>query len=136
MIYTIPSCVPFCDSLAQDWIKNVQDNIWGLSHITVFTPTNRASKTFKESFLRQSNGKSLLLPKIVSFSDMDFLATNILPAISPLERQILLSKLIQKKQSMGEDKAFRLSASLAELIDLMHHYDVDFQKLKDMVYFL
>ena len=132
MIYTIPSSVSFCDVLAKEWIVNAQDKIWGLSHITLITPTNRAAKTFKDAFLRQSEGKSLLLPKIISFSDMDFLATGILPAISPLARQILLSKLIQKKQPMGEDKAFCLSSSLAELIDLMHHYDVDFHKLKDI----
>ena len=58
---------------------------------------------------------------------------NVPEAISPLERQLLLSKLVQKKQPMSEDKAYTLAASLAELIDQLHDYDVDFQKLKDIV---
>ena len=95
-------------------------------------PTNRAAKTLKESFLRQSAGKTLLLPKIQSFADMDFLSAGTDDAISPLARQLLLAKLVQKKQPMSQEKAFTLASSLAELIDQMHHYDVDFQKIKDI----
>ena len=130
MIYNVLSSSSFCDSLASSWIAEKQDAVWGLSHITVFMPTNRAAKTLKEAFLRQSGGKTLLLPKILSFADMDFLSPGISDAISPLSRQLLLAKLVQKKQSMSQDKAFVLASSLAELIDQMHNYDVDFQKIK------
>ena len=133
MIYTLSSSVSFCDELAKQWQAEKKDAIWGLSNITVFVPTVRSAKTLKEAFLRQSSGQTLLLPKIVSFSNIDFLLENVPPAISPLERQLLLSKLIQKKQPMSEDKAFALAASLAELIDQMHNYDVDFEKLKQIV---
>ncbi|MBO5998042.1 MAG: hypothetical protein J6P93_05915, partial [Alphaproteobacteria bacterium] len=133
MIYTLSSSTSFCDQLARQWQVEKKDDIWGLSNITVFVPTIRSARTLKEAFLRQSGGKTLLLPKIISFADMDFLIGDIPPAISPLARQLLLSKLIQKKQPMSEDKAFVLAESLAELIDQMHNYDVDFQKLKDIV---
>ena len=132
MIYNILSSSSFCDSLASSWIAEKQDRIWGLSHITVFVPTNRAAKTLKEAFLRQSGGKTLLLPKILSFADIDFFSLGVSDAISPLARQLLLSKLVQKKQSMSQDKAFVLASSLAELIDQMHNYDVDFQKIKEI----
>ncbi|MBP5534409.1 MAG: PD-(D/E)XK nuclease family protein [Alphaproteobacteria bacterium] len=133
MIYTLSSSTSFCDELAKQWQAEKKDNIWGLSHITVFVPTIRSAKTLKEAFLRQSGGQTLLLPKIISFSNIDFLMENVPEAISPLERQLLLSKLVQKKQPMSEDKAYTLAASLAELIDQLHDYDVDFQKLKDIV---
>lgn len=133
MIYTLSSSVSFCDELAAQFQAEKKDDIWGLSHITIFVPTNRSAKTLKEAFLRQSNGKALFLPKIVSFSNIDFLIPDVPLAISPLERQLLLSKLVQKKQPMSEDKAFTLAASLAELIDQMHNYDVDFDTLKEIV---
>ncbi len=132
MIYTLSSATSFCDTLAEKWLKQKQDITWGLSHLTVIVPTNRAAKTLKEAFLRQANGKTLLLPKIISFADMDFLAPQTKPAIAPLARQMFLSKLIKKKQPMSEDKAFLLASSLAELIDQMHHYDVDFNALKEI----
>lgn len=132
MIYTLSSSTSFCDTLAKEWLENKKDPVWGLSHITAIVPTNRAAKTFKEAFLRQSQGKTVLLPKIISFANMDFLAPDVPPAISPLARQLLLAKLVQKKQPMSEDKAFTLASSLAELIDQMHNYDVNFDSLKEI----
>ena len=89
MIYNLLSSSSFCDSLAKFWISEKQDSVWGLSHITVFVPTNRAAKTLKEAFLRQSEGKTLLLPKIQSFADMDFLYAEGKEAILFLDRGLI-----------------------------------------------
>ena len=132
MIYTLSSNSSFCDYLASLWLDEQKSDLWGLSQITIYVPTNRAAKTLREAFLRQSKGKTLLLPKIISFANLDVFDATIPQAISFIERQLILSKLIQKKQPMGEDKAFALAQSLAELIDEMHQYDVHFEDLKSI----
>lgn len=132
MIYSVLSTLSFCDFLAERLIKQSKDNVWGMSQITIYVPTNRAAKTLKEAFLRHSNKQTLLLPTIVSFANLDSFASNVPEAIPPLERQLILSKLILQKSPMGEDKAFALAADLALLIDEFHHYEVDFEKLKNI----
>ena len=133
MIYTLSSNGSFCDILVSRWLKEYQDGVWGVSKITLIVPTNRSVRTFREAFLRQTGGKTLLLPKIISFANLDVFDQSIPEPISDLERRLILAKLIQKKQPMGEDKAFSLAGSLADLIDEMHNYDVSFDKLKEVV---
>ena len=113
MIYSVLSTLSFCDFLAEHLITQSKDNVWGMSQITIYVPTNRAAKTLKEAFLRHSNKQTLLLPTIVSFANLDSFASNVPEAITPLERQLILSKLILQKSPMGEDKAFALAADLA-----------------------
>ena len=133
MIYTLCSDGSFCDILVKRWLLEHHQDLWGVSKITLIVPTNRSAKTFKEAFLRQTGGKSLLLPKIISFANLDVFDKGIPEPISALKRQLLLAKLIQQKQPIPEDRAFSLAESLAELIDEMHHYDVSFDNLKGLV---
>ena len=132
MIYTLASNTSFCDTLATHLLHEYGGDTWGIARIIIYVPTNRAAKTLKEAFLRQTDGKTLLLPKIISFANLDVFDASGLEPVSPLTRQLLLSKLVQAKQPMGEDKAFALAGSLADLIDEMHHYDVSFEQLKDI----
>ncbi len=132
MIYTISSVHSFSDLLASHLLQNQTDE-WGLSKTTLIVPTRRAAKTIKEAFLRQSSGKTLLLPKITPISDIEMIAADLPEAISPLKRQLLLMRLIQKAAAIHPEQAFGLAASLAELLDEMAQFDIPFERLDDIV---
>ena len=76
-----------------------------LSEMLILLPSRRACRTLREAFLRLSEGKPLLLPRMQPVGDVDadevalLLAAeedaadvlDIPPAISKLERQLLLA---------------------------------------------
>ena len=111
MIYTISSVHSFSDLLASHLLEKQTDE-WGLSKTTLIVPTRRAAKTIKEAFLRQSLGKVLLLPKITPISDIEVISPDIPEAIPPLERQLLLMRLIQKIGGIKPEQDFGLATSL------------------------
>lgn len=77
-----------------------------LSQVTLLLPTRRACRTVRDAFLRYGDGKAMLLPRMQPIGDLDEdeLALTgwqdigglnaIKPAIAPLRRQILLTRLI------------------------------------------
>ncbi len=132
MISTISSVHSFADIFTDKLIKE-QDSIWGLSRIQIFLPTKRAIKTIKDAFLRQSNGQTMMLPKMVALYDMDTDNPDIPNSISPLERQFLLMRLCQQRHNLSPDKAFQLAASLAHLLDEMHQYEISLNCLDNIV---
>lgn len=78
-----------------------------LAKYVIFLPTRRACKTVQEAFLRQSEGKPVLLPRLIPFGGIDGEETetslilageslDIPPAISPMRRKLLLMRLIRK----------------------------------------
>lgn len=133
MIYTISSIHSFSDLLAQKLIEKSSDDVWGMSKTTIILPTRRAVKTLKEAFLRQSEGKTFLLPKMVSLADMDILAPDIKEPISSLERQLILMQMIIKKTPVSPDKALRLAGSLAAFLDEMESFEVPLERLFEIV---
>ena len=132
MIYTISSVHSFSDLLASHLLEKQTDE-WGLSKTTLIVPTRRAAKTIKEAFLRQSLGKVLLLPKITPISDIEVISPDIPEAIPPLERQLLLMRLIQKIGGINPEQAFGLASSLAELLDEIIQFDIPFERLDNIV---
>ena len=96
----------FADSLAQGILEQTSGDPLKLSEMLVLLPSRRACRTLREAFLRLSEGKPLLLPRMQPVGDVDadevalLLAAeedaadvlDIPPAISPLERQLLLAK--------------------------------------------
>ncbi len=106
--------------------------------MTVLLPTRRACRALREAFLRQSEGRPLLLPRMAPIGDVDeeeLILTagefdggadagtaDLPPAISSLRRRLLLAQLIMKFEErrgtpMSPDQAAWLAADLARLLD-------------------
>ncbi|TDI58660.1 MAG: double-strand break repair protein AddB, partial [Alphaproteobacteria bacterium] len=151
-IFTIPARLSLVEELAKGLLNDYGDDPLALSRILIFLPTRRAARTLREAFLRQSEGKALLLPRILPLGDVDdddALLGGVLPgaqgeslppAIAPLERTLLLSRLVQAwhaAQGTGTlpdtDQAFHLAAELAKLLDQMQTDRVPLHQLNDLV---
>lgn len=147
-VFTIPSDVPFLEALAEGIADKAGGLTPELAKYLILLPTRRACRDLRETFLKLSKGKPLLLPRMQPLGDIDQeeldlrLAglhdtgdiPDIPPAIPSLKRQIWLAKLIQARTpEMGHEQALKLAASLATLIDQVHTEDLDFAKLGSIV---
>ncbi len=139
-LYTVPLHVSFVDALAEGLLAGRvtaldPDDPLALSRLTMLLPTRRACRALGLAFLHAAPGQALLLPRIRPLGDIDEDEASIgdeadeaLPdAVSPLERRLMLARLIQR---LGEtpggaaltgagavDQAARLASALASLFD-------------------
>ncbi len=139
-IYTINPSQPFLKTLAQGLLEKYEYKPF-FSDVRILLPTRRAGRILRDQFLEISKGKPLILPQISSLGDVDVdelslttltnTQTDILPAISPLKRQLLMSELVSKVGvlSLDESHSFALAGSLATLIDQIHTEDKTFDDL-------
>lgn len=146
-IYTIPAGNNFLEKLAGQLLKEYGDNPLDLSDVMIFLPTRRSCRVLKESFLKLSLGKPLLLPRMRPLGDIDneetFLyaeeRTDLSQAISPLQRHLLLARQIifLGNKRGGEiptpDQAYRLAVDLASLLDQVQLEELSFEELKNIV---
>lgn len=128
-IYSISPEKGFIDTLAAGLLQQTENQPENLSHYRIFLPTRRACRTLRESFLKLTNGKPLLLPQMSPLGDIDetelmiklpeVQALDIPPAISSLQRQILLSRTIQAIPDFkaGADQAMALAKALGQFMD-------------------
>lgn len=128
-IYNIPSGVPFADALAKGFMAEAGGRSEELAKIRVLLPTRRACRALREAFLRQTGGAPLLLPVMQPVGDVEEEELEIrglagdelnLPrAFSPLERQILLARLIGAQETYKDRpaQAMALAAALGKLMD-------------------
>jgi len=127
-LYAIPPHRPFLADLAAGLLDRAGGDPAALSRMLVLLPTRRAARALGEAFLRQSEGRALLLPRMlpVAAADGDDLilagGLDLAPAIEPARRLGVLARLIL---AMGgahgaptrPDQAWRLAADLAALLD-------------------
>jgi ATP-dependent helicase/nuclease subunit B len=152
-IFTIPASLSLVEVLAKGLLAQYGDDPLALSRALIFLPTRRAARTLREAFLRQSNGKALLLPRILPLGDVDdddpalagvlpgARGESLPPAISSLERTLLLSHLVQAWHRARSDdtsvpdpdQAFRLAAELGRLLDQMQTEGLALNQLHDLV---
>ena len=151
-VYTVPPHEPFVDVLAGGILTGRAVPLdpgdpLALSRLTILLPTRRSCRALGLAFLRAAPGQALLLPRIRPLGDIDEDEMSIgdeadetLPdAVSPLERRLLLSRLIQR---LGEtpggaaltgagtvDQAARLAQALASLLDEIQIARIDPQGL-------
>ena len=121
---TIPPNLPFLDTLAARWLAEHADPSRGL----LLLPTRRAARALAEAFLRASDGRPLLLPRITALGALDEAplalagALDLPPAVPALRRLAEMSRLILALPTeMGgagsADRAWMLAAELAVLMD-------------------
>ena len=152
-IYSIPPGVPFVDALAAGLLARTAADPLALSATSVLLPTRRACRALTEAFLRQSDGKALLLPRLMPIGDSDEAqslldpedepgspdALDIPPAIPDLQRRLVLARLILNESRIGHDerlsaaRATRLADGLADLLDQVQTERLSFDGLASLV---
>lgn len=125
-------------------------DVENLPAIRIFLPTRRACRDAQTAFLRAFDGKPVLLPKLQPLGDVDpddltlQLAgfdpeisaqdLEIPPAISPLHRTLLLTRLVQARdKERSTDMAVALAEELGRLMDNIHTEGLDLADLPDLV---
>jgi ATP-dependent helicase/nuclease subunit B len=150
-VFSIPAGVAFLEALAARLLAESGGDPLILAAYRVLLPTRRACRGLQEAFLRLSEGRPLLLPRLEPLGDVDAdelilaggdgpepaggLDLELAPAIAALRRQVLLARAIQKaghnfgSRPLAIDQAARLAAELARLLDQMTTEQVGFESL-------
>jgi ATP-dependent helicase/nuclease subunit B len=150
-VLNIPPEYAFVDCLAKELLRRHGDELHKLGEITILTTTRRAARALQNAFLRETKGRPLLLPRMRPIGDVDEdelefgsdpsiqndqgAALELSPAIEPLRRQLLLSRLIDQRDPDNKDpaQAIGLAQELAKLLDQVQTEGLDFKGLQDLV---
>ncbi len=146
-VLSIAPNVSFVDALARGVMSRFGERPETLSQVTLLLPTRRACRTLRDAFLRLSDGQAMLLPRMQPLGDLDEDELSLTgwkeigglnavkPAISPLRRQLLLTRLILSFEGdkTTADQAAQLAAELAGLLDQVHTEGLAFHELKSLV---
>ena len=134
-LFTVPLGTSLTDALATHLLKADAE---ALPDTLILMPNIRAIKSLTESFVRQAK-KGLLLPRMVAVGDLaldESLAAlldpvggdafdPILPAITDIDRRILLTRLIQKQRpNTSPVEALKLAKNLAAALDVLEIEEV------------
>lgn len=139
----------FADELAAGVLAEYGSDPLKLADILILLPTRRSVRSLREAFLRASNGKPTLLPRMAPLGDLDDdvwddlpggEALTLPPAIGRAEREALLSELVLAfKEDDGEPiaqtsaQALKLARELGSLLDELAIDGVPFDKLEALV---
>lgn len=144
-LFFLPAHRPFLDSIAAAWLAESGTDPLAVADGLILLPTRRAARAMADAFLRQSNGRALLLPRITALGAPDEAplalagALDLPPAIAPARRQAELARLVLAFEAArgrrpraadgtafaGADAAWRLAGDLAVLMDEAEREDVD-----------
>jgi ATP-dependent helicase/nuclease subunit B len=140
-LYTIPPHRAFADALAIGLIRRFGGDPLRLARGLVLLPNNRAKRAIQDAFVRASEG-GLLLPRLVAVGDPELDeavfdaagdADPIPPAVDPLQRRMILARLIQEAGSpVDAAEAVRLAGDLASTLDQLLIEEVAPRALKEI----
>lgn len=134
-VFTIPPHRAFADALAAGLIARFGREKAGLARGLVLLPNNRAVRAVQDAFVRRADG-GLLLPRLVPIGDPDLDeriggalepldGDPVPPAIDPVERLMLLARLIQRHHASDAAEALRLAEDLGRTLDQLLVEEVD-----------
>lgn len=150
-VYTLAPHEAFVDAVARGVYAQTGRDPLALAKAQIFLPNRRSTRAMSEAFIRQSEARATLLPRLTPFGDIDedealgsfiddFAAeTDIPPSIGVVERQVELSALVRAwlvTQGRGDTPAaevHRLAAALARTLDQLIIERVDPAKLRETV---
>ncbi|MCW3837869.1 double-strand break repair protein AddB [Sphingomonas canadensis] len=128
-LYTIPPHRAFSDALVIGLIRRFGGDPLRLARGMVLLPNNRAKRAIHEAFVRASKG-GLLLPRLVAIGDPEIgeaagaafdpadAAEPVPPAVDPLQRRMILARLIQETRAgIDTAEAVRLAGDLGRTLD-------------------
>lgn len=151
-VYNIPAGVNFATALV-DGVLDQAHTLYGddpaaLSRFRILLPTRRGCRVIRDTFLRQSGGRPLILPRLHALGDVDedelslqlaseediehFLQLK--PAMPGNRRRLLLARLVQKKESsLSWGQALGLADTLSRLLDQVETEGLDLCDLPQLV---
>lgn len=140
-IYTIPAEFGFAAALAGGILETYGRDPAVLSNLRIFLPSRRACRTLREAFLKITNGAPLLLPRLQPLGDIDSdelsiifePAADIPPAMSPMQRDLLLAKLLGAAYDYPLAQKLSLAKALGRLMDQSYTEDLDLRELPGLV---
>jgi ATP-dependent helicase/nuclease subunit B len=168
-LFSIPASAPFLPVLIKALLAGeiVPDfpasrDPLALANATLFLPTRRACRLARDVFLETLDTDAAVLPRILPIGDVDedelvfaeaatgplaLSALELPPALKPLERRLLLARLVLQWAAMPELRggggaplvahspaaALALADDLARLIDDMTTRKVPWRRLDDLV---
>ncbi len=124
-VATIPLHADFGGTLARRLLASHPDPL-ELARTLLLLPNRRAARAFTQAFVAASEGRGLLLPRMIAVADLDdadaalgdTLDLAIPPAISPDERRFLLAGLLVRA-GQPPAAALRDAAGLARALDTL-----------------
>ena len=135
-LFAVPAGAPFLDATARAWLAQSGDDPLEVANGLILTPTRRAARSLAEAFLRVSDGRALLLPRIVALGALDEAplamagALTLPPAVPPALRLATLTRLIlgmngEAGAPRSADRAWPLARELASLMDEADRAEID-----------
>ena len=144
-VFTIPPDRPFADDLAAGLLARFGTGPLDVAGVTLLLPTRRSCRAVAEAFLRAGGGRPAILPRMAPIGDVDedafaFVedgadALDLPPAVAPLERRVMLARLIAAAADPATgvpppmEQALGLADSLAALLDQVQAEGLDFAAL-------
>jgi ATP-dependent helicase/nuclease subunit B len=139
-VYTIPPHRSFAEALAAGLMAREGRDRMELARGLILLPNNRAARAIQDAFVRRAEG-GLLLPRLVALGDpelderigsfLDPIGEEVIPAaVEPLQRQLILARLIEENGGAAGGEAMRLAADLARTLDQLHVDGVDPARLR------
>lgn len=137
-VYTIPAHRAFADALAAGVLAQHGADAMGLARGIILVPNNRAARSISDAFVRRADRggaeRGLLLPRLVPVGDPELderlgsaldpigAGADIPPAIVPMERQMILARMVQEArahagQPVDAGEAMRLGLALGATLD-------------------
>ena len=155
-IYTISPSLSFLDILVEGVFErfSVLDENgnanYDFSDITILLPNRRSSRYLKNAFIRNSDNRTIILPKMHGLGDLDedelfFLSQEIeepfpeiRPAIPITEKRLNLARLIKEwyaieKNGISFDQALKLAIDLSSFLDEVQKEGVSFDNIVNIV---
>ncbi|QTD56115.1 double-strand break repair protein AddB [Parasphingorhabdus cellanae] len=147
-IYNIAAHGGFADALAQGLIDRFAKDPLGLARGLVILPNNRARRAVHDAFVRLSED-GLLLPQMAVIGDLELdesigvaldsgqLALDIPPSVDPLDRLLMLARLIEmesaaKGNALLSKEALRLAREFARTLDQLTVEEIALKDLFDI----
>ena len=152
-IYNIPADMAFSDVLARVLLGRYRHQPLQLSDVQIFLPTRRAVRNLSDSFLRQSQGKALLLPRFHTLGDLDdddligAEGDETSPALMVLSdertpwndahRILVAMKMLAPvqlaEQALSHDQQLSLAKALLQLLDQTETESLEIADLKQLI---
>ncbi len=153
-IFNIPLHVPFADALASGLLAQTAGDPASLSRMRILLPNRRAVRAVTDAFLRHSDGRALLMPRLQPIGDVDAgdddrvdMAALLDPALAASAPQsttheyriLTLAPLVQAWLSKRQGKVVSVSEALATarpllaLLDQLRYAGVDRTEIAKLV---
>jgi len=147
-VYSIGIDRRFADELAAGVLAEYGRDPLALADTLILVPTRRSVRALREAFLRATNGKPTLLPRMAPLGDLDESdwdglsggdALSLPAAIGGSEREALLTELVTAFKAGDEPiaqsaaQALKLARELASLLDELAIDGVPFDRLEALV---